>query len=128
MPARTPEDCDHLLAEHLGSGSVDEIIALYEPNAIFVTEDRQPLQGHAMLREVMTLFAAARPTLTPHLVLVARQGDDLAVVYNDWSLSAVGPDGGTVEQSGRAIEVIRRQDDGTWRFAFDDPYARSRDR
>lgn len=126
MAARTPEDCDHLLAEHLGSGSVEDILDLYEPDAIFVPEDRQPLHGHARLREVMTVFAAARPTLTPNLVLVARQGDDLAVVYNDWALSAVGPDGSTVEQSGRAVEVIRRQADGIWRFAFDDPYARSR--
>ncbi len=26
--------------------------------------------------------------------------------------------------AGKAIEVVRRQADGTWRFAIDDPYAR----
>ena len=124
MPARTPEDCDHLLGEYLGTGSVEDILTLYEPNAIFVTQDRQSLSGHAALREVMTAFASARPRLTPDLILVARQGDDLAVIYNDWTLTAVGPDGNTVEQNGRAIEVVRRQTDGTWRFAFDDPFAR----
>jgi uncharacterized protein (TIGR02246 family) len=124
MPALTPEDCDHLLGKYLASGSVDDILTLYEADAVFVTEDRQRLAGHAALREVMSAFAASRPRLTPNLILVARTGDDLAVIYNDWALTAVGSDGTTVEQSGRAIEVIRRQPDGTWRFAFDDPFAR----
>ena len=124
MPARTPEDCDHLLGEYLSSGSVDDILTLYEPDATFVTQDRQRLSGQAAVREVMTAFASARPRLTSNLTMVARQGDDLAVIYNDWTLTAVGPDGKTVEQSGRAIEVVRRQPDGTWRFAFDDPFAR----
>lgn len=126
MPARTPEDCDHLLGEYLASGSVDDILTLYEAGAVFVSEDRQRLAGHAALREVMSAFAAARPRLTPNLILVARSGDDLAVIYNDWTLTAVGPDGATVEQRGRAIEVIRRQADGTWRFAYDDPFGRGR--
>ena len=125
MPARTPEDCDHLLGEYLSSGSVDDILTLYEPDAVFVTQDRQQLAGHAAVREVMTVFASARPQLTPNLTLVAKQGDDVAVIYNDWTLTAVEPDGNKVEQSGRAIEVVRRQADGTWRFAFDDPFARS---
>jgi uncharacterized protein (TIGR02246 family) len=125
MPARTPEDCDHLLGEYLSSGSVDDILTLYEANAIFVTQDRQRLSGHGALREVMTAFAGARPKLHPNLILVARQGDDLAIIYNDWTLTAAGADGATGEQSGRAIEVIRRQADGTWKFAFDDPFARS---
>lgn len=124
MPARTPEDCDHLLGEYLSSGSVDDILTLYEADATFVTADRQRVSGHAALREVMSAFAAARPRLAVHLT-VARQGDDLAVIYNDWTLSAVGPDGTKVERSGRAIEVVRRQADGTWRFAFDDPFGRS---
>ena len=124
MSARTPEDCDHLLGEYLAKGSVDDILTLYETNAVFVTQDRQRVSGHAGLREVMSVFASVRPRLTIDLTMVARQGDDLAVIYNDWSLSAAGPDGAKIEQSGRAIEVVRRQADGTWRFAFDDPYAR----
>lgn len=126
MPARTPEDCDRLLGEYLAGGSVDDILTLYEADAVFVTEDRRRLVGHTALREVMSAFAAARPRLTPNLVLVARNGDDLAVVYNDWTLAAAGPDGTTIEQTGRAVEVIRRQADGSWRFAFDDPFARHR--
>ena len=46
------------------------------------------------------------------------------MVYNDWTMSAKGSDGAPIERAGRAIEVVRRQADGTWRVAIDDPYAR----
>jgi ketosteroid isomerase-like protein len=46
------------------------------------------------------------------------------MVYNDWRMSARRPDGQLVEASGKAIEVVRRQPDGTWRFILDDPFAR----
>ncbi len=123
MPARTPEECDHLLGEYLASGSVDDILTLYEADAVFISAERQRIVGHAALRDVMAVFAAARPRLAINLTMVDRQGD-LTMIYNDWTLSAVLPDGTTVEQSGRAVELVRRQADGTWRFAFDDPYAR----
>jgi ketosteroid isomerase-like protein len=46
------------------------------------------------------------------------------MVYNDWQMSAKRPDGRPVEAAGKALEVVRRQPDGTWRFILDDPYAR----
>jgi ketosteroid isomerase-like protein len=57
-------------------------------------------------------------------VKVVQSGDDLAMVYNDWHMSAKRADGQPVEVRGKAIEVVRRQPDGTWRFILDDPYAR----
>lgn len=48
----------------------------------------------------------------------------LAVVYNDWSLAATGPDGAAVNTTGRSIEICRRQADGTWLFVVDDPFGR----
>jgi ketosteroid isomerase-like protein len=55
---------------------------------------------------------------------VVRVGEDLAVLYNDWSGSMEGPDRQPTEMTGKAIEVVRRQADGTWRFIVDDPWAR----
>jgi len=51
-------------------------------------------------------------------------GDLEALLDNDWSFTAKGADGGSTERAGRALEVVRRQADGTWRFAIDDPYGR----
>ena len=51
-------------------------------------------------------------------------GDDIAVLYNDWTLSATGPDGAAFTDQGKATEIVRRQRNGTWRFVVDDPRAR----
>ncbi|MFI5364127.1 MAG: hypothetical protein ACHQ4J_00750 [Candidatus Binatia bacterium] len=40
-------------------------------------------------------------------------------------MSATGPDGGPVNMTGMALEIVRCQSDGTWLFVVDDPFARS---
>ena len=65
-----------------------------------------------------------RPALRMNVKTVVRSGDDLAVLYNDWSMSARGPDGGPLELTGKALEIVRRQPDGSWLFVVDDPWAR----
>jgi ketosteroid isomerase-like protein len=67
---------------------------------------------------------AGKPRITCNVRRVVRMGEDLALLYNDWILSSAGADGQTVERSGKALELVRRQPDGTWRFVMDDPYGR----
>ena len=80
--------------------------------------------GQAAIREALAPMIAAKARITMRVVRVERAGDDLAALYNDWTASATAPDGTTVEMTGKAIEIVRRQPDGTWRFAIDDPYGR----
>jgi uncharacterized protein (TIGR02246 family) len=123
MPARTPEECDALFARYVNAGDVDAVVALYEPGASLVQQDRGTASGHGAIREALAGFAEMQPTLRMNVKQVVRAGEDLAVLYNDWTMSAKGPDG-PQELAGKAIEIVRRQPDGTWRFAVDDPWAR----
>ena len=122
---RTPEDCDHLLNDYLAAGDLDAIVDLYEPGAAFVTQDRQVKVGRDAIRQAFAEFAATKPKLKANIVMTLRNGDNLAVLYNDWSMSVRTPDGQAHEMSGKAIEVVCRQGDGSWKFAVDDPFARS---
>jgi uncharacterized protein (TIGR02246 family) len=124
MPARTPEECDRLFGEHVNASDLDALMTLYEPGASLVQHDGVVATGHADIRRVLGRLVAMRPTLRLNVVKVVRTGEDVAMVYDDWTMSAKGPDGALIERSGRAIEVVRRQTDGTWRVAMDDPYAR----
>ena len=47
-----------------------------------------------------------------------------SVADNDWTETGVGEDGTPFERNGKAIEVVRRQADGSWKYLFDDPYGR----
>jgi uncharacterized protein (TIGR02246 family) len=124
MTARTPEDCDRLFAEHLNAGDLEALLALYEPGCALVQADGGVATGHAAIREVLGRLVAMRPTIRTEIVKVVRAGDDLAIVYDDWSMTAKRADGTPIERSGKALEVVRRQADGTWRVAIDDPFAR----
>ena len=124
MPARTPEECDRLFGEHVNAGDLDALMTLYEPGGSLVRLDGSVATGHADIRRVLDRLVAMRPTLRLNVLKVVTNGEDIAMVYNDWTMSAKGADGASIERAGRAIEVVRRQADGTWRVAIDDPYAR----
>jgi uncharacterized protein (TIGR02246 family) len=121
---RTPEDCDHLFERHLNAGEVDAVAALYEPGASLINQDGTVAAGPTAIRAAIAAFAEMKPRLRMNIVKTVRVNDDLAVLYNDWTMTVPGPDNTPVEMAGKAVEVMRRQSDGTWRFAVDDPFAR----
>jgi uncharacterized protein (TIGR02246 family) len=124
MPAQTPEEVDALFGEYVNANNLDDLVALYEPTASLVQQDGSSASGTQAIREALAALLEMKPTLLMKVVRLSRAGDDLAVLYNDWELDAVGPDGAELHVTGKALEVVRRQADGTWRFAIDDPYAR----
>jgi uncharacterized protein (TIGR02246 family) len=119
MSARNPEDCDRLFAEYVNAGNLDGVLGLYEPGATLVQQDGSLASGKPGIRQALAGMLSANAKLRMNVIRTARAGDDLVVLYNDWTLSAGGN-----EMKGRAIEVVRRQPDGTWLFAIDDPFAR----
>lgn len=58
-----------------------------------------------------------------NVVNLARPSEDLAVLFNHWTIRGTNEDGSALEISGKAMEIVRRQADGTWRFVFDHPVA-----
>ena len=124
MPAYKPEECDLLFAEHVNAGDLEALVALYEPTCAMVQRDGSLAVGHAAIRASLERLVAMKPRMSLRIVRTVPGGDGLAMVYNDWSFSATGPDGQLVTRAGRALELVRRQADGTWLFAADDPFAR----
>ncbi len=119
MPAYKPEECDLLLVEALNRGDLEAAVALYEPDASFVQQSGEVVTGRAAVREAMQGFLALKPKLT--LEVSSVQSGDVALLRSKWSLTGTGPDGKPVNLSGRGIEVVRRQADGTWLFVLDHP-------
>ncbi len=119
MPARTAEECDALFEERINAGDLDGLVALYEPNAAFVPQDGEVLHGTAAIREALAGFVATKPRLKMNVTRVIPIGTDLAMLYNDWTMTA-----GAQTATGKAIELMRRQADATWRFVLDAPFGR----
>jgi uncharacterized protein (TIGR02246 family) len=124
MLARAPEEVDRLFTEHMAAGDLDGVVALYEPQAVLVSPEGQATTGAAAIRAALSGLAALRPRFTMTVRKTVEAGDGLAVVYNDWRFTATGRDGRPIDMTGRAVEVLRRQPDGSWRFVVDDPFGR----
>ena len=121
MAATKPEEIDPLFAQALNAGDLDALMALYEPNASLMPSPGKIAVGTAEIREGLSGFLAARPnmTLSPRVVATT---DGLALVTSKWEVTLTGADGQRSTMHGQSVEVVRRQADGTWRFAIDLPF------
>jgi uncharacterized protein (TIGR02246 family) len=124
MLARTPEDCDRLFAVCVEAADLDGLSALYEPGARLLQRDGSVATGRAEIRQALHALTTGSTEIRIHIVRVVA-GDDLAVLYNNWVIRTIAADGRVSERTGNAIEIVRRQQDGRWLFAIDDPFGRS---
>lgn len=121
MTARDPLGVHRIFAQAFSARDMNELIALYEPDAIFAPEPGKQVRGQAAIRQALTGFlAVARDfTLEPHMVFEA---NGIALLCSDWTLSGTDPGGNPVKLAGRTSDVVRRQSDGSWLIVIDNPY------
>ncbi|MBM4247502.1 MAG: SgcJ/EcaC family oxidoreductase [Deltaproteobacteria bacterium] len=122
MAAHTPEDVDRLFAERVNAGDAAGVAELYEKEGVLVFEGTT-FRGSDQIRAFLEGMTAAHARIAMDVKHVVGAGDG-AVLYDDWSMTVTGPDGKPEASSGKAIQVVRRQPDGTWKLVIDDPTAR----
>jgi len=120
MPATTPAQVDELFAAAFNAADVDGLVALYEPTARLVAHTGDTISDPTTRRAYVESFFAMSPKIDLRTERIIENGD-LALVYSPWTVSGTGADGTPVEMAGDSVVVLRRQADGTWRFAIDNP-------
>ncbi|WP_158647715.1 SgcJ/EcaC family oxidoreductase [Actinoplanes sp. ATCC 53533] len=122
MTATAPADVITLFAAALHDDRLDDALALYEPDAVFIPQPgAEPLHGLDQIRAALAGFIALRPTLTPEIRKVVQAGD-IATVLHAWTLDGTAPDGMALHLSGTSADVLRRRPDGSWGLLIDDPW------
>jgi uncharacterized protein (TIGR02246 family) len=120
MPARSPEEVDALFEKALNAGNLEGLVALYEPDATLISQPGHEAKGHDAIREALAPLVEGKAQIDLKVERTVRSGEELAATYGVWTMKA-----GDQEISGKTIEVVRRQPDGTWLFVIDDPFARN---
>jgi len=121
MPARKPEEVHRLFAQAFNAGDSNAIMSLYEPDAILVPQPGQMVRGHAAIRQALTGFLAMKPRFAFQSGKTL-ESNDIALLFSKWTLMGTGPDGSAVALTGQTTDVVRRQKDGTWLLAIDNPF------
>jgi len=121
MAVHEPAEIHRLWVEAYNSGDIDALAALYEPGAAYVAEPGNVRQGTEAVRDILSGYFA----LDGKVKFDTRRvigNDDLAILVSDWKLTYAGEDGSPVELSDTTTDVVRRQHDGTWLIAVDNPF------
>src|SRR5215472_1696580 len=113
-----PEGVIPSLLERFNSGKIEAMMALYAPEAVFITKDGRTITDRT---EIATQFQHDMSLGLPLKANVRHVfvGDDTAQIVVDWSIDGKGPDGEPVHLAGSASDIVRRGADGFWRYIID---------
>lgn len=121
MSMATPLDTVNRLVRAINSADLATAVECYEPDAVLVVRPGQLARGRASVREALAGFIALRATLTSEAQHVL-EAADLALYLGRWSLRGTDPTGAPVAVGGESADILRRQADGRWLIAIDDPW------
>jgi enoyl-CoA hydratase/carnithine racemase/ketosteroid isomerase-like protein len=121
MSAPNPEDLSRLFAERTSAGDLEGLLELYEEEATLVGPDGEARAGGESIRGQLEGLLAMAPQVEAGESRALLAGD-IALLSNRWRMTfALGEGCGKTGFEGTSTEVARRQDDGSWRYAIDDP-------
>jgi ketosteroid isomerase-like protein len=120
MPAKRPEEICYLFQHAMAAGDLDAALRAYDPEAVFVNQSRAVTKGREGLRQALAPLAARRARFDFTIKQVIEAGD-IALMHTEWTVAGPQP------MQVYAIEVARRQPDGTWCWLIGDPYTVGRE-
>ena len=115
MPAKSPEEICSLFHQYMAQGDIDGLLSLYDSEAVMLDKSGEVKKGAEGLRQNLAPFAAVKARFDFTIKRVIQTGD-IALMHTRWNVS--GPQTIAVY----AIEVARRQPDGTWCWLIGDPF------
>jgi uncharacterized protein (TIGR02246 family) len=121
MKTSNPLDAVNNFVSAMNKGDLETALGLYEPGAAFVVQPGVVATGLAAVREALAGMLSLKPTLTTEAYQVVEAGD-VALYCSRWRMSGTDPAGNTIQNQGRSSDILRRQTDGNWRIALDNPY------
>jgi ketosteroid isomerase-like protein len=121
MTARTPSEVHDLFERCFNAADRSGLLALFEDNAALTPQPGVEVQGKAGIAAVMEGFLALGGAIHFHERRVFA-GDGVALLYSRWTLDGRDPAGQPVALAGTTSDVVRRQPDGSWLLALDNPY------
>ena len=117
----TPIDTVNQLSDAINRGDLEGALALYEPNAVLVAQPGQLARASKELRAALGGFIGLKPELRSEDQHVIEAGD-IALYTSRWTLRGTDPSGQAMTMEGVSSDVLRRQRDGRWLIAIDNPW------
>ena len=124
MPYPTPVALFDAVVDSRNRGDLATYLGCYEPTAVIVMQPGTIASGEDALRGFFAFFTGLEPTFK----VISREfieGLNVTLHLSAWELSGTDADGKPIEWSGRTTDVLRKQEDGNWLVALDNPWGTS---
>ncbi len=122
--APNPLDTIKKLTEAINNGDVKTALSFYEDQAVLIAQPGNIARGRDSIRTILEGFVSLRPSLRGEAHQLVEAGD-IALYCSRWMLVGTSPEGKHVEMTGISSDVLRRQNDGQWLIAVDNPWGTS---
>jgi hypothetical protein len=120
VPAYKPEDCDLLLFKAYERSDWAAVGELYETGAVFVLQSYNTVIGREAIQKMHASYAGLKFT-NLGIRTIYNQDSTIATTQCRYAYAYKDSTGKTITDSSLSLEVLRRQEDRTWRFVIDDP-------
>lgn len=120
MPARTPAEICTIFQRGMAEGDLDAVLGIYDQHAVFVGPTTAVTSGRAELERSLAAQVAERRRFEFTIKSVT-EADGIALMHTEWRVSGDPP------MTVYAMEVARRQADGTWKWLIGDPFTVGRE-
>jgi uncharacterized protein (TIGR02246 family) len=117
----TPIETVNQFTDAMNRGDLESALALYEPDAVLVAQPGKQARGTDELRAALGAFIALKPTVQTQAQDAVEVGD-IALYVSRWTLQGTDPAGQPVTIGGESADILRRQKDGRWLIALDNPW------
>jgi ketosteroid isomerase-like protein len=113
LPKRA-EDAHAILAAAFNTGDVDTVMTMYDVTGIIVPEPGKPVSGKEKFEEAINAILSIKGKMEIKTVYCMQTGN-IAVGRSEWNIT----DGNEAKISANGIEVMKQQNDGTWKIVID---------
>jgi ketosteroid isomerase-like protein len=107
-------DAHAALAAAFNTGDLSTVMSMYDSTGIIVPEPGKPVSGQTKFEEAVKAILSIKGQMEIRTVYCLQTGN-IAVGRSEWSIT----DGNEVKISAKGIEVMRQQDDGSWKIVID---------
>ena len=116
-----PREMNAKFAEAFNSGAVENLLALYEPDAILINQNGESLKGLSAIKdELQKLLSFGGEMISENQY--AFQNGNIALLRAKFVLKAINERGKSFEVIGHTSEIVRQQPNGNWLYIVDHPF------
>ena len=117
----TPSELFDSVVSARDRADAETYVGCYEVDATIVPQPGTVAHGHLAIRAFLEFFTSLRPSFT----VVKRtfiEGPEVTLHLSEWTLDGTDAEGKPFRWSGRTCDVLRKQADGGWLVAIDNPW------